>query len=199
VPSRLSFTSGKYIHRVGAWNNSCKLASDDFPSLPHAMNAAGYESFLCGKQHYDSSHRYGFTEIGGNMNNGQMNGRGGRRAANDEAVNVGAGRARYADFHTGEDSSILSHDRRVTAGVLDFLGKRGRNEKPFFLFAGYLAPHFPLIVPEQYWKHYEGRIGMPEIPAGFLDHMPLNYKHLRRGFGTVDVPAETVRRRRELY
>src|SRR5512146_2494521 len=54
VPSRLSFTSGKYIHLVGAWNNSCKLASDDFPSLPHAMNAAGYESFLCGKQHYDS-------------------------------------------------------------------------------------------------------------------------------------------------
>jgi choline-sulfatase len=184
---------------VGAWNNSCRLASDDFPSLPHSMNAAGYESFLCGKQHYDSSHRYGFTEIGGNMNGGQMNGRGGRRAANDETVNVQAGRARYAEFHTGEDSSILSHDRRVTAGVLDFLGKRGRGEKPFFLFAGYLAPHFPLIVPEQYWKHYEGRIGMPEIPAGFLDHMPLNYKHLRRGFGSVDMPAETVRRGRELY
>ncbi len=199
VPSRLSFTAGKYIHRVGAWNNSCRLASDDFPSLPHVLNQAGYESFLCGKQHYDAAHRYGFTEIGGNMNNSRMDGRGGRRRADDESVNTAAGRARFAQFHTGEDSPILSHDRKVTGGVLDFLSKRGRGEKPFFLFAGYLAPHFPLIVPEQYWRNYQDKIAMPEIPAGFLDRLPLNYKHLRRGFGMVDVPDDVVRRGRELY
>ncbi len=39
------------------------------------MNAAGYESFLCGKMHYDADCRYGFTEIGGNMNNSRMTGR----------------------------------------------------------------------------------------------------------------------------
>jgi choline-sulfatase len=199
VPSRLSFTSGKYVHRVGAWNNSCRLASDGFPSLPHAMNRAGYESFLCGKQHYDATHRYGFTEIGGNMNNSAMTGTGGRRAANDETVNVKAGQARFAEFKAGEDSSIMTHDRRVTAGALDFLSKRGAKDKPFFLFLGYLAPHFPLTVPERFWKNYRDKIPMPEIPAGFIDRLPLNYKHLRRGFGLVDVPAETVRRGRELY
>lgn len=199
VPSRLSFTSGKYINRVSAWNNDCKLASDDVPSLPHALNSAGYESFLCGKQHYDAQHRYGFTEIGGNMNNSHMRGRVSRRAADDETVNVRAGQARFHEFHTGEDSSILSHDKRVTAGGLDFLAKRGKGDKPFFLFMGYLAPHFPLIVPERYWKNYQGKISMPEIPAGFVDRLPLNYKHLRRGFGVVDVPDETVRLGRELY
>ena len=167
VPSRLSFTAGKYIHRVGAWNNNCRLASDDFSSLPRVLNQAGYESLLCGKQHYDAAHRYGFTEIGGNMNNSRMSGLGERRRADDESVNTAAGRARFAQFHTGEESSILSHDRRVTTGVLDFLSKRGRSEKPFFLFAGYLAPHFPLIVPEQYWRNYRDKIPMPEIPAGF--------------------------------
>ena len=199
VPSRLSFTSGKYVHRVGAWNNSCRLASDDFPSLPKIMNEAGYESFLCGKQHYDARHRYGFTELGGNMNNAHMTGGGNRRKADDESVNTKAGQQRFAQFHTGEDSSIMSHDKKVTAGVLDFLSKRGTNDKPFFLFAGYLAPHFPLIVPEQYWKNYKDRIPMPEIPRGFLDTLPLNYKHLRRGFGVVDQPAETVKLGRELY
>lgn len=199
VPSRLSFTAGKYIHRVGAWNNNCRLASDSFPSLPRILNQAGYESFLCGKQHYDAEHRYGFTEIGGNMNNAHMTGLGARRRADDETVNEAAGRARFAQFHTGEDSSILSHDRKVTAGVLDFLSRRGRGEKPFFLFAGYLAPHFPLIVPESYWRNYRDKVPMPEIPAGFLDRLPLNYKHLRRGFGNVDVPADVVRRGRELY
>jgi choline-sulfatase len=199
VPSRLSFTSGKYIHRVGGWNNNCRLASDDFPSLPHALNQAGYQSYLCGKQHYDATHRYGFTEIGGNMNNSVMTGKGGRRAADDEKVNVAAGRARFQEFHTGDNSGVLSHDRKVTAGGLDFLSRRSRADKPFFLFMGYLAPHFPLIVPEKYWRNYQGKISMPEIPAGFIDRLPLNYKHLRRGFGTVDVPDETVRKGRELY
>ena len=53
VPSRLSFTAGKYVSRVGAWNNNCRLPADS-PSLPRVLNAVGYESFLCGKMHYDA-------------------------------------------------------------------------------------------------------------------------------------------------
>ena len=37
VPSRLSFTSGKYASRVSAWSNSCWLPSADYPSLPRVM------------------------------------------------------------------------------------------------------------------------------------------------------------------
>ena len=199
VPSRLSFTAGKYIHRVGAWNNDCWLPSADYPSLPRIMNAAGYESFLCGKQHYDATRRYGFHEIGGNMNNSFKTGFGSRRPADDTTVNVRAGRARFADFHIGDTSPILNHDKAVTAGVVDFFSHWNRGQKPFFLFAGYLAPHFPIIVPEAYWQHYDGRIPMPEIPAGFLDSLPLNYKHLRYGFGLVDQTPAIVRKGRELY
>ena len=54
VPSRLSFTAGKYVSRVGAWNNDC-AARRDYPSLPRVLNAAGYESYLCGKMHYDAT------------------------------------------------------------------------------------------------------------------------------------------------
>ena len=199
VPSRLAFTAGKYIHHIAAWNNACRLPSDDYPALPSTLNSAGYQSFLCGKQHYDAQHRYGFIEIGGNMNDGFMTGQGNRRAADDTTVNVNAGKTRFANFHTGDDSGVLSHDRQVTAGVVDFLSQRKRGEKPFFLFAGYLAPHFPLIVPEKYWQPYQGKVPMPEIPAGFLESLPLNYQHLRRGFGLVDVDPDTVRRGRELY
>lgn len=199
VPARLAFTAGKYIHRISAWNNDCMLPGNQSASLPNAMNAAGYESFLCGKQHYDNEHRYGFTEIGGNMNNAHHMGRGDRRKADDQTVNVKVGQARFAEFHTGEESSILNHDRRVTAGAVEFLSGRQRAGKPFFLFTGYLAPHFPLIVPERYWRNYKDRIGMPEIPPGFLGSLPLNYQHLRRGFGLIEQPADTVRRGRELY
>ncbi|MHC4170485.1 MAG: sulfatase-like hydrolase/transferase, partial [Planctomycetota bacterium] len=113
VPSRLSFTSGKYASRVGAWNNSCWLASDDHPSLPHIMNEAGYESVLCGKMHYDRTRRYGFTEIGGNMNNARKTGKGSRRKADDLKPKEGISE-RFDNFHAGDESGILDHDRKVT-------------------------------------------------------------------------------------
>jgi choline-sulfatase len=199
VPARLAFTAGKYISRVGAWSNDCWLPSPDYPSLPRVLNAAGYESFLCGKQHYDRACRYGFVEIGGNMNNGLMTGRGGRRAADDTRVNTAARDGRFASFHAGENSPVLNHDRRVTAGALDFLSKRQRTEKPFFLFLGYLAPHFPLTVPERCWEPYKGKVPMPELPPGHVESQPLNYHHLRRGFGIVETDPELVRKGRELY
>ena len=197
VPSRLALTAGKYVSRTGAWNNDCWLPGDDYPSLPRIMTAAGYEAVLCGKMHYDRSHRYGFTEIGGNMNNSFMTGRGGRRPA-DNLASAGLS-ARFAEFRVAERAAHEAHDTRVTAGVAEFLAGRKTTDKPFFLLAGYLAPHFPLVVPRAYYEPYRGKVPMPHIPPGHLDKLPLNYKHLRAGFQLVDVPEETVRFGRELY
>ena len=198
VPSRLSFTSGKYVSRVGAWSNSCWLPSAEYPSLPRIMNAAGYESILCGKMHYDKTRRYGFREIGGSMNNSRKTGTGGRRKADDLKPAPGLSR-RFDAFHAGEKSSILTHDKKVTAGTVAFLNSRKASDKPFFLFVGYLAPHFPLIVPQKYWEPYKDKVPMPEIPAGHLESQVRNWKHLRIGFNVEDTPDEIVRRGRELY
>jgi choline-sulfatase len=197
VPSRLSFTSGKYASRVSAWSNSCWLPSAGYPSLPGAMNAAGYESVLCGKMHYDKTRRYGFREIG-SMNNSNKTGRGGRRKADDLKPKPGISN-RFDDFHTADNSSVMAHDKKVTAGTVEFLKNRRASDKPFFMLAGYLAPHFPLIVPEKYWRKYKGEIQMPKIPEGHLESQPLNYKHLRIGFNIENVPDDIVRKGRELY
>jgi choline-sulfatase len=197
VPSRLSFTAGKYISRIGAWNNDCRLPADS-PSIPRALNAAGYESFLCGKMHYDATCRYGFTEIGGKMNQSHMTGLGNRRPAGKLQPALALS-GRFQNFHTGENSGPMSHDKAVTAGVLEFFKQRKPGDKPFFLLAGYLTPHFPLIVPEQYWAHYKDKVPMPIIPEGFLDTLPLNYQHLRVGFHYVNVPPDLVKKGRELY
>ena len=197
VPSRLSFTAGKYVSRVGAWNNNCRLPADS-PSLPRLLNAAGYESYLCGKMHYDANCRYGFNEIGGNMNRAQMTGLGNRRPAGKVKPAPGYS-SRFEDFHTGETSTNMRHDKAVTAGVLAFLNQRKPGDKPFFLLAGYLTPHFPLIVPESYWEHYKDKVPMPVIPEGFLDSLPLNYQHLRVGFHVENVPPDLVKKGRELY
>lgn len=198
VPSRSSFTSGKYVSRVSTWTNECELPSANIPSIARAMNAAGYESFLCGKMHYDYSRRYGFTEIGAPLNNSYKTGKGHRASPSDTYSNKVS--ARFHSFRAGEDGGSVEHDRKVTAGALDFFAKRtGKEEKPFFLLCGYLAPHFPLTVPQEYWDHYRGKIALPEIPAGFLNSQPTNYKVLRAGFDLDNTPDDITRRGRELY
>lgn len=197
VPSRQAFTAGKYASRVSAWNNDCRLPADA-PALPRLLDGAGYESLLCGKMHYDESCRYGFTDLSRNMNHAHMTGHGDRRTADDVKSKPGASN-RFKDFHPGENSVNLNHDRNVTAGVVEFLKQRKGNDKPFFLLAGYICPHFPLIVPEPYWAHYQDKVPMPVIPEGFLDTLPLNYQHLRVGFHVEQVPPEMVKKGRELY
>jgi choline-sulfatase len=197
VPSRLSLTAGKYTSRVDVWGLTCRLPSADIASLPRVMNAAGYESFLCGKQHYDYSRRYGFTDAGGNFNQWYKTGKGHRLSPEHLIENRLS--PRFSHFHPGDHGYSVVHDRLVTAGAVDFLSKRQSAGKPFFLFAGYLAPHFPLIVPEQYWDRYRGKVDMPVIPPGFLERLSLNYKVQRAGFEEIGVPGDTVRRGRELY
>ena len=197
VPSRSSLTACKYISRVDVWDNNAELPSADIPSLPRVLNAAGYQSYLCGKQHYDYTRRYGFIEWGGNFNNNYKTGTG--RRSNPDNLTQKKLSNRYDDFHTGNNSSIQSHDERVTAGAVDFFHKLPAGDKPFFLYVGYLAPHFPLIVPDEYFERYKGKIDMPEIPAGYLESQSLNYKVMRAGMQENDVPAATVLKGRELY
>ena len=197
VPSRLAFTAGKYASRIGAWNNDCRLPASDYPSLPRIMNAAGYESFLCGKMHYDTERRYGFTEIGHIGNQGQMSGHGSRREADDLKAS-GNLSERFEEFHPGNGPG-MKHDLRVVAGATEFLAHRQPPDKPFFLVCGFITPHFPLIVPQSYWDSYKGKVPMPLLPPGHLQSQALNYQHLRAGFQMQNVPPETVRKGRELY
>lgn len=197
APSRLSLTAGKYASRVDAWNLNCWLPSPDIVSLPRLLNASGYQSFLCGKQHYDYSRRYGFTEVGGNFNNWYKTGLG-RRLSPDHTTQTRLS-PRFNTFHAGDHGSTVEHDRRVTAGAVDFLINRRWGDKPFFLFVGYLAAHFPLIVQQDRLDRYQGKIEMPVIPDGYLEGLPLNYRGQRAAFEEIDVPEDTVRRGRELY
>ena len=198
VPSRLSFTAGKYASRVSAWSNDCWLPGDDCPSIARIMSAAGYDSGLCGKMHYDATRRYGFRDVGGNMNRSRKTGRGGRRDPDNLAERPGFS-GRFNQFYPAETGGVMPHDLAVTKGTVEYLRSWKPADKPFFLIAGYLAPHFPLIVPRKYWDVYKDKVPMPNIPAGHLEGQVRNYKHLRVGFHVENVPPEIVKKGRELY
>ncbi|MBN1401115.1 MAG: sulfatase-like hydrolase/transferase [Anaerolineae bacterium] len=200
VPARLSFTAGQYISRVGAWSNNSWLPSDEIESLPRLLGRAGYECWLGGKMHYDATRRYGFRDLfATNQNGSHKTGSGRRRAPDDHSVNHESWRNRSAQFRVGDESQVIALDVQVTRECGRFLRERAADAPPFFLLAGYLAPHFPLIVPRAYHAPYAGRVPMPDLPEGALESLPLNYQHLRWGFGLVDATPEQTRIGRELY
>lgn len=199
VPSRLSFTAGRYASKVHAWNNNCRL-SNTLATLPKVMNFSGYESVLIGKMHYDSDRRYGFREVGQAWSNQRdKRGTGDRRLPYSAENRSGRWRSRAQEFFTDDESRVLSHDRGVTERTVNFLKDRSRQDEPFFLLCGYLAPHFPLIVPDEYYQMYRGKVPMPELPPGHLEMQNRNYHQLRRGFGVLQTDPEVVQKGRDLY
>lgn len=199
VPSRLSWTAGKYVSRIGAWNNSCWLPSDDYPSVPNLLRRSGYTPYLCGKQHYDATRRYGFVDLEPKWNDHYKKGNISRREPDDESIGEDSWTKRSADFHPGDESGILDHDREVTKKANEFLSGYRNEQGPFLLFVGHLAPHFPLIAPEHIYEKYRGKVPMPEIPEGLIDRLPRNYLQHRRGFGETLADEETIQKGRDLY
>ncbi len=200
VPSRLSLLSGKYCTRVGAYSNSCWLPSEDYPTLSERLKSAGYDCHLSGKMHLDSTRRHGLQELfPAWTNDSKKSGRGGRRKPDDTSVNSKSWKGRSAEFRVDKTSRVMEHDREVTRSCSEFLSKRKKQDAPFFLIAGYLAPHFPLIVPQSYYDRYQDKIPMPTIPEGFFDTQVTNYKHLRQDFGVTEATPEQIKLGRECY
>jgi choline-sulfatase len=83
---------------------------------------------------------------------------------------------------------------------LDYLRDPARKEQPWALNASFIAPHFPLVVPERFFNLYPlDQIDMPEIPDGHLENQHPVHQRMRSMFGAVDFPEEQVRRARAGY
>ena len=81
-----------------------------------------------------------------------------------------------------------------------YLRDSARQEQPWALNVSFIAPHFPLVVPQRFWDLYPLKdIDLPNIPDGHLENQHPVYQRLRSMFGCVDFPEELVRRARAGY
>ncbi len=209
IPSRQSITTGKYVSHHNVWGNTVGVPNN-WPTLPRVLASAGYDSFLIGKMHYRGGRDYGFTIL--DKGKGSKGEKGDDADAEKKPKLKPRTRLPANEFpdngnKIGEEFTPLGEDKNMDSFVdvkrrddaLKFLRERKPDAKPFFLVLGFIAPHYPLVAPPEYLAHFKDKLPPPEIPAGYLDSLPLNYKHVRNDRKLERVPPETVKLAREAY
>lgn len=197
VPSRMSFMAGRYVHKIGAWDNASALPPDTL-TWAHRLRAAGYDAVLAGKQHFvglDQLH--GFRAQLARDLHAEHD-----IAFPDWASGVPDAPRPWLGVQQARPGTTteIEVDDQVEAAALAYLRDPARREQPWALNAGFIAPHFPLVVPQCYWDLYADKdIDLPLIPEGHLDRQHLVYQRMRAAFGLPAHDPEAVRRARIAY
>ena len=147
VPSRAGLLTGRYQNRFGVESNSESL--DGFNAqrtIAERLKVAGYATGMTGKWHLGSPKEileHGF----------------------DDVYYKNANRPGWANFTLdgkdcppGPETSDLYHLDANSEATCAFI--RRHQNKPFFFYCAYRAPHVPLDAPPQYLKRFPGE--MPE-------------------------------------
>lgn len=171
VPARASLATGQYVHKLRLWDNAMPYTGEQ-PGWGHALQAAGIPVESIGKLHYrseddpngfDAEHipmmvAGGVGMVWASIRDAEQRWSPDKRMLGDT---IGPGESNYTRY-----------DRSVTERTQEWLQSRQQmdSETPWCLYVGLVAPHFPLVVPQQYFDLYP-----PES-------MPAVKRHPRDGF-----------------
>jgi choline-sulfatase len=185
VPARASFATGRYGHETGHWDNATPYFGEP-ESWGHRLQKNGNMVGSIGKLHYRNAEDptgFDFQEIPMHLVNGVGDILG---CVREPLPRRWKARAMADDAGVGE-SSYTAYDRRITSAAVDWLEERGREQsegsegdKPWAVFISMVAPHFPLIAPEEFYNLYKDLDLKPQKDASEEDHPWL--KELRRCF-----------------
>jgi arylsulfatase len=160
-PSRASLLTGLYPHQVGM--GSHPLTFQNCTTVAEVLRDAGYHTWMTGKWHgKDVPVSRGFEHYFG-LNDGESNYfNPGRQRPGEPVPAADKGDRRWAiddkvyQPYTPPDPKFYSSDA-FTDYALKYLDEQ-RDDKPFFLYVAYTAPHYPLQAwPEdiaKYRGHY---------------------------------------------
>lgn len=195
VPARASFACGRYAHQTGYWDNAHPYDGRT-PSWGHRLQSAGRRAVSIGKLHYRSAaDPTGFDEqiLPMHVKDGRGDISGAlradmppKRAARGLAENLGPG-----------DSAVLRYDRQIAERACAWLREAGARPPgpPWALFVSFLAPHYPLVAPPEFYAMYppeEAPLPRP-TPAEDPSHHPW-VRAIRKAWPYDDYMDEGKRR-----
>lgn len=79
----------------------------------------------------------------------------------------------WATVETDQKDGSDQADHMVATKAIELLQQRKKAGKPFFLAAGFVRPHFPMVQPKKYFKMYpQEKMEIPPQIPGDLDDIP---------------------------
>ena len=198
MPSRMSFMSGRYIHHVDAWDNDAPMSSHTV-TWAHMLRAAGYDAVLSGKQHFAGLDKlFGFRAQLSRDLHGER-----RHAIFPWAEGIRPAPKPWPGvYQAGPGSTTeIEVDDDVEEKALAYLRDPARRRQPWALNVSFIAPHFPLVVPQRYWDMYPPEeVDLPVNPPGHLQNQHPVYRRMRAQFGLLhEFTEEELRRARAGY
>ncbi len=154
VPARAAFATGDYVHRIGYWDNAIAYEGR-VPGWGHALQEAGVSVESIGKLHYrNDDDPVGFDREHAPMNiyNGHGMVWGSVRDPLPDWQPRGS--RMLGDYIGGGESKYTEYDRQIAKLTVEWLQARARGGAPWCLYVGFVAPHFPLVVPQEFIDLY---------------------------------------------
>ncbi len=213
VPSRLSFLTGQHVSHCEGWDNATPLPTDAM-TWPHMLRSLGYEVVLSGKMHllgpdvlhgferqlaYDP-HGIGDEDDAAARRLGRSSGGLHGIFPWEEGIPPSAQPWRDVQQAGPGTGPMIEADDAIEAAALEYLRGPARQDRPFALCVGFIAPHFPFIVPEPYFSMYHPEhADLPSNPAGHLGNLPAAARRLRQWFDFESYSDEEIGRARAAY
>lgn len=173
VPARASIATGRHVHEHRCWDNA--IAYDGrSPSWGHRLQQANMRVESIGKLHYrkeEDPTGFDRQQLPVHIMDGIGQVFGSVRDPLPESI----GKMPLFDKIGAGESSYNRFDRSVTELAVQWLHDREQADdgRPWVLFVGLVAPHFPLIVPQAYLDLYPlDKIPMPRLSPknGYVRH-----------------------------
>ena len=167
IPARAAFTTGRYTHETGYWDNAMPY-DGKVKSWGHRLQENDIRVESIGKLHYrDKDLDTGFLEQHHPMH--VMDGIGQvRGSVRDPLPPTQSSRSgkMLKEIGPGE-SEYNRYDRMIADKACSWLKDAATeiSEKPWVLYIGFVAPHFPLVVPKEYYDLYP----LENLPKRKLD------------------------------
>lgn len=164
-PTRAMLLSGNNNHVAGtARQNTTGVAgwpvrgyenylSERIVPFPRLLQDAGYHTYTVGKWHLGTAVEHSPRAAGFSRAFNMLKGAG----THFDAKGFMEGGSRYrldddlVDYPVGRYSTDLYTDR-----LIEFIDSNKNDGKPFFAYAAYTSPHWPLQVPDEYLDLYAG-------------------------------------------
>ncbi len=157
VPARASFATGLYPHQTRLWDNAMPYTGA-IRGWGHALQDKGVPVESIGKLHYRAEE----DPAGFDVEHIPMMVAGGVgmvwASIRKEDERIHGPKRMLGDYIGPGTSKYTEYDASVVERTKQWIAERAADDQPWCLYVGLVAPHFPLVVPQEFYDLYPNDI-----------------------------------------